>query len=675
MARQKIAVLGGGAGALFAALAITEEADWSDRFEVTVYQIGWRLGGKGASSRNPDHNWRNEEHGLHVLGGFYHNSFRWLRSCYSEWQVVDPQRAIPFNNAFSPQTDFVIEERTTAGWRHVDIKFPPNDRQPGVNATDPTPMAFIRLIGDYVLAQLQSLLSDNALIGLPLDGFDLADLVERLNGALGNFQALAAAAQGMPFAPVIDPLANGLAAVLRVIRDACLRLEPQLQPEGRDPNPAMLMAIGSIIAIGLLNDRIYRLDYDIIENESLDDWGRRHGATDRVIDSPYSRAGYDYVFGYAGGVTRPPAYSLSAGVAMRWFSRMLLTAHGAPFWHMEGGMGEIVFVPLYQVLRSRGVKFEFFHRVRQLGLSANSRAVDRIELTVQAKPLAEQYDPLIDLPGHHRRVWPSRPRYGQLIDGDQLAEWQDDLEDYWTPTRNTESALTLGRGVDFDIVVLGISVGALPEICRELADRLPKWRRMLNAARTVPAAGVQIWSHASSSELGWVRPNPGIVTAFAQPFATWSDMSFLLRHELPAAAPARHLSYVCGPLVSTTPANDEPGSPFPQEQYVELLRQFNEWRDDNITAILPGASEANYGNDIMARANVSPSDHYVLSPPGNRLTRLHAGESGVENLFLAGDWTRNGLDAGAFEAAAMSGLQCAAAVTGREIEVHAGSDA
>ena len=42
--------------------------------EVTVYQRGWRLGGKGASSRGP--NGRIEEHGLHVWLGFYDNAFR-----------------------------------------------------------------------------------------------------------------------------------------------------------------------------------------------------------------------------------------------------------------------------------------------------------------------------------------------------------------------------------------------------------------------------------------------------------------------------------------------------------------------------------------------------------------------------------------------------------------------
>src|SRR5579859_4545351 len=52
------------------------------RYDVTVYQQGWRLGGKGASGRGP--NGRIEEHGLHVWMGFYENAFRLMRSVYCE---------------------------------------------------------------------------------------------------------------------------------------------------------------------------------------------------------------------------------------------------------------------------------------------------------------------------------------------------------------------------------------------------------------------------------------------------------------------------------------------------------------------------------------------------------------------------------------------------------------
>ncbi|RUP26645.1 MAG: hypothetical protein EKK45_15945 [Curvibacter sp.] len=87
--KQKIAILGGGVGAMTSAFQITSEPGWQDRYEVTVYQMGWRLGGKGASGRRAPH-WRIEEHGLHIWLGFYHNAFRMMQQALTE---LNPEAA------------------------------------------------------------------------------------------------------------------------------------------------------------------------------------------------------------------------------------------------------------------------------------------------------------------------------------------------------------------------------------------------------------------------------------------------------------------------------------------------------------------------------------------------------------------------------------------------------
>ena len=51
MARKKIAILGGGIAALSAAFELTELDPDRELFDITVYTIGWRLGGKGAVGR------------------------------------------------------------------------------------------------------------------------------------------------------------------------------------------------------------------------------------------------------------------------------------------------------------------------------------------------------------------------------------------------------------------------------------------------------------------------------------------------------------------------------------------------------------------------------------------------------------------------------------------------
>ena len=64
------------------------------------------------------------------------------------------------------------------------------------------------------------------------------------------------------------------------------------------------------------------------------------------------------------------------------------------------------------------------------------------------------------------------------------------------------------------------------------------------------------------------------------------------------------------------------------------------------------------------RANVDPSERYIYAAPGTLKYRLRSDQSGFDNLFLAGDWTRNGLNVGAMESAAMSGMQASRAICG-----------
>ena len=76
----KVAVLGGGVGAMTAATFLTSTPELRAKYQVTVYQQGWRLGGKGASGRNSAHANRIEEHGLHVWMGWYQIAFALFRN-------------------------------------------------------------------------------------------------------------------------------------------------------------------------------------------------------------------------------------------------------------------------------------------------------------------------------------------------------------------------------------------------------------------------------------------------------------------------------------------------------------------------------------------------------------------------------------------------------------------
>ena len=100
--------------------------------EVTVYQRGWRLGGKGASSRGP--NGRIEEHGLHVWLGFYDNAFRLIRSCYEELDRAGTDPACPIQDW---RDAFVAASAIGLARPEVDdpsvwlARIPENERLPG----------------------------------------------------------------------------------------------------------------------------------------------------------------------------------------------------------------------------------------------------------------------------------------------------------------------------------------------------------------------------------------------------------------------------------------------------------------------------------------------------------------------------------------------------------------
>src|SRR3954469_44604 len=156
--KKNIAILGGGLGALGAAYELTSQPGWKDRYDVTVYQKGWRLGGKGASGRGK--NGRIEEHGLHCFWGFYDNAFRMLRACYGE---IDRQTG-PIKNlddAFKKLSSvWFIEQNKTGDWCRWEMHFPDNGEKPG-EGPRLTEMTVAQLLKRFI-GQVREVLVDHA---------------------------------------------------------------------------------------------------------------------------------------------------------------------------------------------------------------------------------------------------------------------------------------------------------------------------------------------------------------------------------------------------------------------------------------------------------------------------------------------------------------------------------
>jgi uncharacterized protein with NAD-binding domain and iron-sulfur cluster len=78
-----------------------------------------------------------------------------------------------------------------------------------------------------------------------------------------------------------------------------------------------------------------------------------------------------------------------------------------------------------------------------------------------------------------------------------------------------------------------------------------------------------------------------------------------------------------------------------------------------------GSSAYAFIIDSHVQANFEGSDRYTLSEPGSIIFRISPLDRSVENMTVAGDWTACGLDVGCVEAAVMSGMLAARAISGK----------
>ncbi len=604
--KKKIAILGGGMGGLAAAFGLTELPDWQDRYDITIYQLGWRLGGKAASGRNAQAHQRIEEHGLHVWMGFYENAFRMMRRCYAELNRPPGSPLATWQDACKPLSSVSWEEQLPQGWLGWRKTFAEYPSQPGNGRLLPSRWEGLR------------------------------------RGIVWMWQTLTDA--------------GGTDSTTRIRRFR------------------MLWEIAVAVIRGALHDDVLWRGCDVIDDWDLSDWLRHHGASQHSVDSPLVRGIYDCFLAYRDGDLSQPA--LAAGVGLRLIYHIVMRYNGAIFWKMEAGMGDTVIAPLYQVLKGRGVKFNFFHRVKALHLSAAGGCIEAIRVARQVTLKGTQYDPLINV--KRLPCWPSEPLYDQLVEGEALQAQAIDLESAWTAWRDVSEG-TLQRGTDFDVAILATSLAPLKEICQELIAASASWRQMIEQVQTIPSQAAQIWLQPDLASLGWLG-GPTILTAYAHPLETWADMSQVLTwEEWPLEMQPGNASYFCGPLPDPPTMPPSTQHSFPGERKEIVKQNAICWLQQYIGHLWPDATDdtgldwellldpqhgkGRHRFDAQYwRANVNPADRYVQSLPGTTRYRLKANESGFANLYLAGDWIRTGLNIGCIESAVMGGLQAAQAI-------------
>jgi uncharacterized protein with NAD-binding domain and iron-sulfur cluster len=673
VARPRVVILGGGMGGLSTAWALSS-GKWREQIgSITVYQRGWRFGGKGASSRGRFG--RIEEHGLHVLLGYYDATFRVLREVYGELDrdVTDPDCPIrTWRDAVSPAGDVGLADRDGAAWSHFVTRFSGNDALPGEPGVEDRPFRPVdmaargmRLLLDFQRAVASPRTPAHVyLSGSPVPRSEPSEWETLVRGAgLTAFAALLEAvergAQLAAGAGLDYRVVEGLAAVLQAWRDG-MRAVALADPAARRIWQLVDLVVTNVkgmAADGLLSgtgfERIDHLDYR--------DWLTLHGAAQEVIDSPIVRSMYDLTFAYEEGDRTRPRFA--AGLGLQLAFRMLFDFKGSIFWRMQAGMGEVIFAPLYEVLARRGVEFRFFRRLDRL-LLAEGRSIGAIELTRQADldPERDHYQPLVRVNG--LPCWPDRPLIGQLD-----ADPGDGLESHGSVAEGA-GIERLVAGEDFDVVVLAVSLGMIPHVAAELVATDNAWRDMVRSVATVATHSAQLWLDATESEMGWNGPRGVTLSGFGDVFDTWASMSHLLPMEAwPSALEPRSIAYLCGAMSDEDPA-------IGPEVVREALRGF---LSREVGALWPGTRDSGgFRWDMLSddagrsgparlsaqyvRANLDPSDRYVQSLPGSGKHRIAPGRTGFDNLTVAGDWTACGLDAGCVEAATRSGILAARAI-------------
>ncbi|MCK6693596.1 MAG: NAD(P)-binding protein [Thermoanaerobaculia bacterium] len=710
--KKKIAILGGGMASLSAAHELTDYDGWQDQYEITIYQLGWRLGGKTATGRGRGN--RIEEHGIHILQGWYETTFRLLRALYDERKRRGLAPNSPLQDLFSDglqrnNSTLLTEYYPHLGkWVNWPMIFPELEELPGAGG----PLPAWELLRKGMAIMLEMLLGSPYAKDLnpfsrwlldhffPADGQQPAGCLASLFSKIGlnkagglpdAFHALREAQTLSGQAPADGHHAhhtlilNALGKFVERIGD---RAENIKEPGQR--HLLMMILLTYYNLKGILAD-VYdpdtgQLDFRRINDLDYREWLQKHGTPHWLRYSVIVRFFYTGTFS---NLTNDTGGAIAAGSALQ-FLLASLGYKGSFVFQFRYGTGDTMVMPMYEVLRSRGVQFKFFQKVEQVNYSATG-SIETIGIAEQVRLIVPQYDPVKTV--GHLNTWPAEPNYTQ-IDPEQAAKLQAgqiNLENPWADWPDYRQ-YTLQKGIDFDEIILGIPVGALKTICSDICRHDERWRQMTEQVQTTPTQSAQLWFLPSLEELGFRQEDWGLadqncaanVVLYQNPMYSWLDSSLVLPNEdWPAAQKPKFLAYFTGPYVLNNPLPPFSDHGYHEREMHRLINAFEQWLFDNAAWFWPNGAYFQYPNGLnfslladpdqhtnyrkrleqqFFRANVAPTDHFTLSVPKSERYRFKTDGSGYDNLFLCGDWIDFGMNVGYIDGTIQSGLQAAQAL-------------
>lgn len=720
MGKQRVAILGGGVSAMTTAFYLSSYPGWKDDWEIDVYQMGWRLGGKGASGRNREMFQRIEEHGLHIFLGFYDNAFKTMQALYAELARSPGEPLATWRDAWKPHDRVVFMEHIKGEWRPWPVDFARRPGTPGdetrpltgwgyvqtmlswiadwmkqlglwaapeagvvdrlVEEVDETRRAHPGVSGEWRVTEVVRGIFSGVLQRV-VDGIGRAASLTELDNQL--IHAAIKLAAGVGDADDSDTRHSAVGELVRRVRDWVWRkVEPRLETDDELRRLFILIDLSTAAINGMIHDDLVGEDpyWFRIDDQPFRAWIMKYGATEMTARSAPIEAAYALAFG--------EKTELGAGTAMHGILRLLLGYKGSIFWEMQAGMGDTIFAPLYEVLRRRGVRFHFFHRVDRLELAPAGDRVAKVHIGRQVEVAGgKRYRPLVDVKG--LPCWPSAPLHDQLVDGDRLEASGCDLEDWWTDWVDRGPPLVLEDGKDFDVVVLGTAIATFPYLASEVMDAHLPFKLMAEQVVTTQTQCMQLWFKPTLAGLGWSGAPP-IVGGYALWMDTWADLSHLIEREAwPASRQPGNLAYLVSRLLDDEKLPPRSDHGYTARQHARVRANALAWLATHAGALWPTAADANDPRALnwwflvdpldrdgadrfeaqFVRGTLNPSERYVLSEPGTTKYRLRPEETGVANLLHTGDHTFTGINAGCVEAAVMSGMAAAQHLCGFPREI------
>lgn len=696
--KRRVVICGAGIAGLTAAYELTAP-ELNGAYDVTVYQLGWRPGGKLASGR--DSRGRNIEHGLHIWFGFYENAFRLLREVYDEWRPSHGQRITKAEDAIRAQRFTPIGNDAQGAPAWIDICFPENAGEPGVGDVDLSLATCLVNCLNLLLRLYDRTLSANSRMQaiepvLPIDR-KTAQMLARNRGEAHRMalpeeltarQYLEVAAEQL--AEFDEQRAWLAPEEIGFVPKALKEISTAVNKAGYAAIPdgellAQTLELAAAFLDGIFADIVLE-QREISEIDGMDfrDWLVRHGAARSIVkQNRFVRALYDTMFQYPDGEIAKASYG--AGTASQVVLRMLGTYRGALAWELQAGAGEALIAPLFEVLRARDVEFHFFHKLTGVGISPDGVSVSSLRFDRQVR----LKDPTIDFEPPELRFgfmgWGTTPNWGKIKDGERLEALKVDLESHWCNEK--VCTFQIERIADFDEVVLAVPLGVLKDFgsgespCQELINSSEQFKSMTEKLQLVPSISVQLWTSIGLADLGWTAPKPALVSG-PEPLDIWADMSQLRVGEIYAnGAPAASLQYLCDVFPSTLYKRPSTQLGVKDEAQAKALYRATDWLTTKASVLWPRAYPQGQfdwnvlyapgnlnGQDRLSaqvvRANINPSDCCVATSAASTAWRLKTGGTGIEHLYLAGAWIDTGFNTECVEAAVMSGMQAARAITG-----------